>query len=351
MTAYVYDDKKWADTLELVDAGAKYALTGAVFADDRYAVEEAHAALRYSAGNFYVNDKPTGAVVGQQPFGGARASGHERQGRLDVEPDPLGQPADGEGDVRAGDRLPLPLHGLRGGSGRPLTSRHVSESGFEETRRLALPGVELAYRELGTGEPLLLVHGGASDLRTWTRQLPAFAEAYRTIVYSRRYARPNARIDPEAEDPIDAHVADQVALIGALGASPASIVGHSWGGFVSLLTASRHPDSVRTLVLIEPPVLTLLANVPPNLRELARLFVRNPAACAAFMKFGAGAAAPAERAFRRGDDETALRKFGSGVLGRAAFSELTPERLEQARENIDVDRAQLLGAGFPSGRR
>jgi 1-pyrroline-5-carboxylate dehydrogenase len=83
VTTYVYDDKRWADTLELVDAGAKYALTGAVFADDRYAVEEAHAALRYSAGNFYVNDKPTGAVVGQQPFGGARASGtNDKAGSL-----------------------------------------------------------------------------------------------------------------------------------------------------------------------------------------------------------------------------------------------------------------------------
>jgi 1-pyrroline-5-carboxylate dehydrogenase len=75
VTTYVYDDKRWDDTLKLVDEGAPYALTGAVFADDRYAVEEAHQALRYSAGNFYVNDKPTGAVVGQQPFGGARASG------------------------------------------------------------------------------------------------------------------------------------------------------------------------------------------------------------------------------------------------------------------------------------
>ena len=83
VTAFVYDDKRWADTLELVDAGAKYALTGAVFADDRYAVEEAHDALRYSAGNFYVNDKPTGAVVGQQPFGGARASGtNDKAGSL-----------------------------------------------------------------------------------------------------------------------------------------------------------------------------------------------------------------------------------------------------------------------------
>ncbi len=75
VTAYVYDDRKWSDTLALVDATSPYALTGAVFAQDRRAVIEASTALRYAAGNFYVNDKPTGAVVGQQPFGGARASG------------------------------------------------------------------------------------------------------------------------------------------------------------------------------------------------------------------------------------------------------------------------------------
>jgi 1-pyrroline-5-carboxylate dehydrogenase len=75
VTTYVYDDKRWSDTLDLVDRSAPYGLTGAVFADDRFAVEEAHQKLRYAAGNFYVNDKPTGAVVGQQPFGGSRASG------------------------------------------------------------------------------------------------------------------------------------------------------------------------------------------------------------------------------------------------------------------------------------
>jgi 1-pyrroline-5-carboxylate dehydrogenase len=75
VTAYVFDDASWRDTLDLVDATSPYALTGAVFARDRAAVAEAMARLRYAAGNFYINDKPTGAVVGQQPFGGARASG------------------------------------------------------------------------------------------------------------------------------------------------------------------------------------------------------------------------------------------------------------------------------------
>jgi 1-pyrroline-5-carboxylate dehydrogenase len=75
VTAYVYDDAKWEETLALVDSTSPYALTGAVFANDRAAIRQAAAALRNCAGNFYVNDKPTGAVVGQQPFGGARGSG------------------------------------------------------------------------------------------------------------------------------------------------------------------------------------------------------------------------------------------------------------------------------------
>ena len=75
LTVYVYPENQWAETLELVDSTSQYALTGAVFANDRKAVVQAHQALRHAAGNFYVNDKPTGAVVGQQPFGGSRASG------------------------------------------------------------------------------------------------------------------------------------------------------------------------------------------------------------------------------------------------------------------------------------
>jgi 1-pyrroline-5-carboxylate dehydrogenase len=75
LTVYAYEDAKWSEMLDLVDRTSPYALTGAVFARDRAAVVEAMSELRNAAGNFYINDKPTGAVVGQQPFGGARASG------------------------------------------------------------------------------------------------------------------------------------------------------------------------------------------------------------------------------------------------------------------------------------
>jgi 1-pyrroline-5-carboxylate dehydrogenase len=83
LSVYVYDDADWAETLALVDSTSPYGLTGSVFARERVAIQEAIAELRDAAGNFYVNDKPTGAVVGQQPFGGARASGtNDKAGSL-----------------------------------------------------------------------------------------------------------------------------------------------------------------------------------------------------------------------------------------------------------------------------
>jgi 1-pyrroline-5-carboxylate dehydrogenase len=75
LTLYVYDENRYEETLELLDNTSGYALTGAIFGTDRYAIEMATKRLYQSAGNFYINDKPTGAVVGQQPFGGARESG------------------------------------------------------------------------------------------------------------------------------------------------------------------------------------------------------------------------------------------------------------------------------------
>lgn len=75
LSVFVYEDQDWKETLKLVDETSPYALTGSIFAQDRYAIDEAYKALENAAGNFYINDKPTGAVVGQQPFGGARASG------------------------------------------------------------------------------------------------------------------------------------------------------------------------------------------------------------------------------------------------------------------------------------
>jgi pimeloyl-ACP methyl ester carboxylesterase len=223
----------------------------------------------------------------------------------------------------------------------------ASTGSFGAVRNLAIGETALAYREQGEGDPVVLVHGSASDLRSWGQQLPAIATRYRAIAYSRRYARPNQDIEPDVEDQMLLHVDDLDALLRVLDASPAHLVGHSWGAFICLMTAIRHPELVRSLVLAEPPVLPLFTSVPPRVRELLPLLVRRPRTGLTILTFAARTFAPACRAFRRGDDERALRIFGSGVLGREAYERLPEERRQQARENLNTLRAQLLGNPFP----
>jgi pimeloyl-ACP methyl ester carboxylesterase len=214
-------------------------------------------------------------------------------------------------------------------------------------RTAAVEGAALAYREQGHGEPVVFVHGSSSDLRTWEQQLPAIGASYRAIAYSRRYARPNEDIERDADDQMLPHVDDLVAFVRALAAAPAHLVGHSWGAFICLLTAIRHPQLVSSLVLGEPPVLTLLTSVPPRPADLLRLSARRPRTALAILSFGAMTHAPAQKAFRRGDDEAAMQKMAHGLHGKDSYERLPEERKRQARENLNTLRAQVLGAGFP----
>jgi pimeloyl-ACP methyl ester carboxylesterase len=116
------------------------------------------------------------------------------------------------------------------------------------------------------------------------------------------------------------HVDDLASFLGAIDAASAHLVGSSWGGFICLLTAIRHPELVSTLVLEEPPVLSLFVSTPPKPRELLPLLLRRPLLALAIVRFGARTIAPAQRAFRRGHDEEAIRRFGLGVLGREGYA-------------------------------
>jgi pimeloyl-ACP methyl ester carboxylesterase len=223
----------------------------------------------------------------------------------------------------------------------------VSAGSFDGVRTAAVNGTALAYREQGEGEPVVFVHGSASDLRTWEQQLPAIGTSYRAIAYSRRYARPNEDIEPDADDQRLPHVEDLTRFMRGVGAEPAHLVGHSWGAFICLLTAIRHPQLLRSLVLAEPPVLTLFMSIPPRPRELLWLLVRRPRTAHAILGFAARAHAPAQRAFRCGDDEGAMQRMAHGLLGRDAYERLPEERKQQGRENLNTLRAQVLGAGFP----
>jgi pimeloyl-ACP methyl ester carboxylesterase len=217
----------------------------------------------------------------------------------------------------------------------------------EDCSTATIRGTPFTYVERGQGEPVVFVHGTCQDLRTWLPQIDAVSGAYRTIIYSRRYARPGADIPPGEDDPMMPHVDDLVALLQELNATPAHLVGNSWGGFISLLTAMREPALVRTLTLCEAPVLTLLVDNNPKPTQIAKLLLRRPADAYRLMHFGLRVVEPTKKAYKEGDQERANRIFGTALLGRKHFASLPEERQQMLLENQAVEAAQLLGTGFP----
>ena len=208
---------------------------------------------------------------------------------------------------------------------------------------MTLNGLRLEYRQQGSGPPLVLVHGGVSDLRSWDAQMDAFAASYRVIAYSRRYCWPNEEIPEGAGERIAVHVADLQAVLEALDAAPAHLVGHSWGAYCCLVLALRHPHLVRSLVLEETPVTPLVASSPPKPPELLKLLARRPRTAVALAGFGARVIKPAIEAFKRGDLDEGLRLFAAGVTGRKNLEDLPEARRAQFdRQNVKTLAAQFL---------
>ena len=207
-------------------------------------------------------------------------------------------------------------------------------------------GAALEYLEEGNGEPLVFVHGSASDYRTWHLQQDALASRFRVVTFSRRYHWPNEPIPDGADYAMAEHIADLRALLHALDAAPAHLVGHSYGAFVCLLLAQQDPHVVRTLVLAEPPVITLFVSNKPKPLELLKLLATRPRTAAAIVKLGATGLGPATAAAKRGDMEAAMRLFGMAALGREAYSRLSEARREQVR--VNRIRAEFLGSGLLS---
>ena len=131
-----------------------------------------------------------------------------------------------------------------------------------KTRNVTVEGMSLGYVDLGSGPPVILIHGSISDYREWSQQLEALSKQHHVIAYSRRYHWPNTPPGKDADATVSRQVEDLAAIIKLLGLAPASIVGHSYGGTVAIFLALQHPELVRTLVLLEPPVPGVLAQTP-----------------------------------------------------------------------------------------
>lgn len=221
---------------------------------------------------------------------------------------------------------------------------------LNDTTMIEVNGTSLATFQQGSGDPVTLVHGGVSDLRSWTGQMSALSRDFRVLCYSRRFHAPNAPIPPDQPDTFQTHVDDLAALIDHLGTAPTHIVAHSWGGLIALVLATQRPEMCRSLVLIEAPSVTVHLEIPPKPLQLLKLFLSNPKLAFAIAKLGAGTFGPAEKAFRKGDDKAAIAHFGRGVLGDRAFDGLSEERYQQVWDNRGPDRAQALYHGFPDLR-
>lgn len=195
-----------------------------------------------------------------------------------------------------------------------------------QVKTLEVNGTELHYVERGEGQPVVFVHGGLGDFRTWLPQVESFSARYRAISYSRRAHYPNAWPSDYTLSSMPPHVEDLAGLIQALGLGRAHVVGNSYGSYISLRMALKHPHLVRALALAEPPVHPLLRTLPGG-EGMFDSFMRD-------------AWGPAGEAFARGDLEGGVRLFIQGAVGPAEWDKLSP----RAREAMLKDAPELAVA-------
>lgn len=209
-------------------------------------------------------------------------------------------------------------------------------------------GASLAYSVEGEGEPIVLVHSNISDIRTWDALKPLLVGGGKKVItYARRFHYPNAPIPDNMDDPWSEQVEDLAKLIEALGDGKAHVVGNSSAAFCGLLLAKKYPHLVKSLVIEEPPVISLFfPSLPPTFPNLIKNLLTHPTSTVSILKFGIKYLEPALAAFRKNDDKTGLQSFAKGVYGRA-FSKLTDAQLERMELNLKPHKAALLGSGLP----
>lgn len=184
-------------------------------------------------------------------------------------------------------------------------------------------GVKLSFDEKGSGPSVILIHGIPTDYRAWENQMAVLSKSFRAISYSRRCAYPNQNKD-YLSSTIENNADDLNGLIAIKKAEPANLIGHSYGAFVALYFAYKHPELVRSLVLIEPYVPSLIIENPQNRLEILSLLFRNPSVALAAQNFLNKSLTPAIKYVDRGDDEKAVEAFLDGVQGKPnAISQIT----------------------------
>ena len=206
-----------------------------------------------------------------------------------------------------------------------------------EVKSVFINGDSIHYIDMGKGDPIVLVHGVMGDYRTWEAQTEVFSSNHRVIAYSLRHGYPNKQIlDSTADYSLSQNTKDLTELIKTLNLEPVHLVGHSSGAFAALLTTMENPDLIRSLTLGEPPVMSLLKNVPGG-DTLGQNFGK--------------AVFPGVEAFKNHEDEKAAEIFINAVMGDSLYFTKHPQKI---REIMMANTVQLKGStlypktGFPN---
>jgi pimeloyl-ACP methyl ester carboxylesterase len=224
----------------------------------------------------------------------------------------------------------LLLFYLIGCNGKTVKTAQNKPPAAPELKSVFINGDSIHYIDIGSGDPVIFVHGALGDYRTWQSQMDAFAKNHRVIAYSRRFAYPNKQvIDDSADYTVVPHARDLAELIKVLDFKSVHLVGHSSGAFIALLTTIDHPELVRSLTLAEPPVASLLRNVAGGDTIMSKFFTQT--------------FPPAVAAFKQNDSKKAAQAFLDGVIGDSAFwFKLSPQE-----QNIMTDNTlELRGMLF-----
>jgi pimeloyl-ACP methyl ester carboxylesterase len=205
---------------------------------------------------------------------------------------------------------------------------------LQPVKTVRVGDVELAYVEKGRGQPVVLLHGFGHDYRAWSAELDGLSKNYRVIAYSRRHNAPNPPRSGGADYSDAVSVADLAGFIRTLGLRPAHLIGHSAGAALALFVARDHPELVRTVILAEPVIPSLLAGNP----EAAALFAKLPFA-------------EAGKLYQAGDLEGAARVLADAIIGASgAYERMPPAVREMFLENLDREMKAQASAPPDSKR-
>lgn len=203
---------------------------------------------------------------------------------------------------------------------------------------LDVNGVGLYYEEKGNGDPVVFCHGIPTDHRAWNLQTEFFSKGFRTISYSRRYASPNLRNGDVSDSTIANNAADLQGFIEKLGLGKVHLVGHSYGGFTAAYLASDHPELIRSLVLVEPAIATLLVEDETSSAQMLGLLFKSPSVALSARRFQNGFLRPSLASLDAGQTERAVELNVDGVQDRRGSFRAMPD----AARAMMLDNAKTI---------